>query len=188
MHFNTLGFVAATIAALSQTGAANIGQGTRLLGKIAGEVGTTGWNVGLHVSDKRDLDGLPRRAPQGANPFPGVSDVEYERCFNDAVAAVITATSPAGDGMYRPSDGRRMLLLMDDLSDPIRRGAGFVHEPGERARRHRRLRCPLRFCLSAVLWSYARRVQRDCFRPAVGRLGCCLHDWARPEGLGVGVA
>ena len=100
MHFNTLSTVTAMVAVLAQTGEANLGQGVGLLAKIGAEVGTGAWNVGVEVATKKAKRGnhyISKRVPQNTSPYPGVSDEEYQRCFNELTSTTVDVTSPAGD-------------------------------------------------------------------------------------------
>lgn len=101
MHFNTLSTFTAVVAVLAETGEANLGRGIGLLAKIGAEVGTGAWNVGVDVATKkakRDDHYIMKRVPQNTSPYPGVSDQEYNRCFNALTSTSVDVTSPAADG------------------------------------------------------------------------------------------
>lgn len=101
MHFNTLSTVTAMVAVLAQTGEANIGQGVGLLAKVGAEVGTGAWNVGVEVATRKAKRGthyISKRVPQNTSPYPGVSDEEYNRCFDALTSTSVDVTSPADGG------------------------------------------------------------------------------------------
>jgi hypothetical protein len=102
MHFNTLTTATTMVAILAQTSEANIGQGAGLLGRIFSEIGSGAWGVGVEVATKKAKRNGPyisKRVPQNTSPYPGVSDVEYNRCFDELTSTRVEVTSPASDGM-----------------------------------------------------------------------------------------
>jgi hypothetical protein len=102
MHFNTFTTATTMVAILAQTSEANIGQGAGLLGRIFSEIGSGAWGVGVEVATKKARRNVPyisKRVPQNTSPYPGVSDVEYNRCFDELTSTRVEVTSPASDGM-----------------------------------------------------------------------------------------
>jgi hypothetical protein len=101
MHFNTFTTAATIVVILAQTSEANIGQGVGLLGEIFGEIGGDLWSVGVEILTKKARRNVPynsKRVPQNTSPYPGVSDVEYNRCFDELISTRVVVTSPASDG------------------------------------------------------------------------------------------
>lgn len=92
MHFNTLSIATAMVAVLVQSGEANIGQGLGFIGRVAAEIGTGAWNVGVEVATKKTKR-------QSTSPYPGVSDEEYNRCYDEAAGTRIEVTSAAAGSM-----------------------------------------------------------------------------------------
>jgi len=160
MHFNTFTTATTMVAILAQTSEANIGQGAGLLGRIFSEIGSGAWGVGVEVATKKAKRNIPyisKRVPQNTSPYPGVSDVEYNRCFDELTSTRVEVTSPASDGIVELYPNLGGFVANKSLSDPIRQRPGLLHEPRQRSRWRWfwwPLRPSLRLCLPPVHRSY----------------------------------